>query len=129
MQTHGETSTYLCTGCPLGCRLEVDAVDGDVIEIRGFECKIGERYGYQEHTDPRRPVSTTVAISAAALPRLPVRAAEPFPKDRVVDLVALLREIAVTAPVTRGEVLVADALGTGIDVIATRSMPAEASGP
>ena len=122
-----DTTAYLCTGCPLGCRLEVDAVDGDIVEIRGFDCRIGERYARQEHLDPRRPVSTTVAVDGAALPRLPVRTAEPFPRDDVAALVRSLRSVRVTAPVTRGEVVVADALDSGIDVIATRGMRATAA--
>lgn len=119
-----DTHAYLCTGCPLGCRLEVDAVEDDILEIRGFECKIGERYAKQEHSDPRRPVSTTVAIDGAYLPRLPVATAESFPKEHLLELAATLRDVRVDAPVERGEVILADALGTGIDVVATRRMDA-----
>ena len=117
-----ETTTYLCTSCPLGCRLEVDAAEDDIVEIRGFGCKLGERYAKQEHTDPRRPVSTTVTVAGGVLPRLPVRAAEPFPKDLVPSLAAELRHVTVTAPVRRGQVVAHDLLGTGIDVIATRHL-------
>lgn len=99
-------------------------VEGDIIEIRGFECAKGKRYARQEHTDPRRPVSSTVAISGAPLPRLPVRTAEPVPKAVVRDVAVALRDVNVHAPVRRGQVVLADALGTGIDVVATRSMPA-----
>ena len=119
-----DTTTYLCTGCPLGCRLEVDVVEGDIVEIRGFECRKGERYARQERLDPRRPVSTTVAMEGARLPRLPVRASEAFPKDDVRRLVRELRAVRVAAPVVRGQVVLADALGSGIDIIATRTMPA-----
>lgn len=114
--------TYLCTGCPLGCRLEVDAVDGDIIEIRGFECAKGKRHAKQEHTDPRRPVSTTVAIIGGHLQRLPVRAAEPIPKEAVLEMVRELRTVQVQAPVHRDQVIVTDVAGTGIDVIAARNM-------
>lgn len=117
-----EMSSYLCVSCPLGCRLEVDAVDGDIVEIRGFACKRGERYAKQEHTNPRRHVSTTVAITGAGLPRLPVRAAEPVPKAQVRALVEALAAIEVTAPVARGAVVLEDAAGTGVDVIATRHL-------
>ena len=120
-----ESTTYLCTGCPLGCRLEVDAVEGDIVEIRGFDCRKGERYARQEHLDPRRPVSTTVTIEAGTLPRLPVRTAEAFPKDEVMRLVRQLQAMRVVAPVARGQVVLDDALGSGIDVIATRSMAAD----
>ncbi len=119
-----ERYTYLCTGCPLGCRLEVDAVEGDIIEIRGFECAKGKRYARDEHTDPRRPVSTTVAISGGALPRLPVRTADAVPKDVVPQVAVALRDVRVRAPVRRGDVVLTDVLGTGIDVIASRGMVA-----
>lgn len=121
--------TYLCTSCPLGCRLEVDVVDDDIVEIRGFECAKGKRYAKQEHTDPRRPVSTTVAVSGGLLPRLPVRTAEPVPKPAVLDVVRSLRQVTVHAPVTRNQVIVTDVAGIGIDIIATRAMAAEATTP
>ncbi len=119
-----ETFTYLCTGCPLGCRLEVDAVDDDVIEVRGFTCKKGERYGIQEHTDPRRAVSTTVWLGSGPMARLPVRAAEHVPKDEVMAFVQALRGYLVEAPVTCGDIVAEDVAGTGIDLVATRSVAA-----
>jgi CxxC motif-containing protein len=117
------THVYLCTGCPLGCRLEVDALDGDVVEVRGFGCKRGERYGRQEHVDPRRPLSTTVWIDGAAIRRAPVRTSEPIPKAQVVEVARALRGLRVRAPVRRGDVVVADVCGTGADVIVTRDLP------
>lgn len=120
---HRSTHAYLCTGCPLGCRLEVDAVDDDVVEVRGFSCRKGERYGRQEHLDPRRPLSTTVWIEGAAIRRVPVRTAEPIPRDRLRAAVAALRGLTIAAPVRRGEVVVADILGTGVDVIVARDLP------
>lgn len=118
-----ETAVYLCTGCPLGCRLEVDAVDGDVIEVRGHTCKRGERYGRQEHLDPRRPLSTTVWVRGARVARLPVRSAEAVPRDRLIEVAEALRGVCVEAPVQRGQVVRSDVAGTGVDVVATRSLP------
>jgi CxxC motif-containing protein len=117
------THVYLCTGCPLGCRLEVDALDGDVVEVRGFSCKRGERYGQQEHVDPRRPLSTTVWIDGAAIRRVPVRTSEAIPKAQVVEVALALRGLRVRAPVLRGDVVLADVCGTGADVIVTRDLP------
>ncbi len=117
-----ETAVYLCTGCPLGCRLEVDAVAGDVIEVRGHTCKRGERYGRQEYLDPRRPLSTTVWVRGARVARLPVRSAESVPRDRLVEVAEALRGVCVDAPVRRGQVVLADVAGTGVDVIASRSL-------
>jgi CxxC motif-containing protein len=117
-----ETHVYLCTGCPLGCRLEVDAVEDDVLEVRGFSCKRGERYGRQEHVDPRRALSTTVWIEGAVIRRAPVRTSEPIPKGQVVAVARALRGVQVHAPIHRGDVVLADACGTGADVIATRDL-------
>ena len=63
----GETVThgYLCIGCLLGCRLEIDeGADGDIVEVRGFSCRKGREYAVQEHTDP----------DASSPPRWPSRA-------------------------------------------------------
>ena len=49
--------------------------------------------------------------------RLPVRTAEPAPKSKVKEIVEALRGLTVRAPVRRGEVVVRDVAGTGVDVI------------
>lgn len=122
-----QTYAYLCIGCPLGCRLEVDEDShGDIIEIRGSSCRRGDRYAAQEHTDPRRGVTTTVAIDGAQWPRLPVKTVGEIPKNQVRDASAALRSIRVAAPIEIGDVIVRDLLGTGCDVVATRTMPASA---
>lgn len=119
------TYAYLCIGCPLGCRLEVDEDDhGDIVEVRGSSCKKGDRYAVQEHTDPRRGVTTTVAISGGLWPRLPVKTTDDIPKDQVLSACEALRRVRVEAPVKLGDVVMRDLLGTGCDVVATRDMPA-----
>jgi len=120
-----EHRTYLCTGCPLGCRLEVDAVDGDVVEVRGFSCKRGDAYARQEYTDPRRPLATTVAVRGGRWPRLPVKSAEALPKALLPDVAAYLHTLHLDAPVKLGDVVAHDVLGSGIDVVATRDLPAD----
>ena len=120
--TSGEVHTYLCTGCPLGCRLEVEVVENDEVEVRGFACRRGERYGKQEHLDPRRSVTTTVWIEGTSIRRVPVRTTEEVPKDQIDDVMCALRGVQVRAPIHRGDVVLADAAGTGIDVIATRDL-------
>jgi CxxC motif-containing protein len=117
--------TYLCIGCPLGCRLEVDETEsGEIFEVRGFSCKRGDEFARQEHVDPRRQVTTTVWIDGAAWPRLPVKTSGTVPRHMVGEVCRVLWEVRVQAPIALGDVIVADVLGTGNDVVATRSMPA-----
>lgn len=115
--------SYLCIGCPLGCRLEVDeADDGHVVEVRGFSCKRGNAYALQEHTAPQRMVTSTVAIEGGIYPRLPVRTNHPVGKQRVAEICQALRTVKVMAPIQQGTVIVPNILNTGVDVIASRSM-------
>lgn len=118
------TATYLCIGCPLGCRLEVDddPATGAIVEIRGFSCKRGKEYAAQEHVAPQRMVTTTVAIDGALWARLPVATTHPVPKDRVAAVCRALWPIRVAAPIALGDVILANALGLGVDVVATRDM-------
>jgi CxxC motif-containing protein len=119
------TSNYLCIGCPLGCRLEVDETPfQEIVEVRGFSCKRGETYAKQEHVAPQRMVTTTVAVVDGLWARLPVRTTVPVPKDRVVELCQQLHQLKIAAPIEIGQVILANVLGTDADVIASRSMPA-----
>ena len=119
--------SYLCIGCPLGCRLELDeSATGEMLEVRGNSCKKGAEFARQEHIDPRRVVTTTVAVEGATWPRLPVKTTGSVPKALVRGVCHELAQLRMHAPVTAGDIVVADVLGTGTDVIATRSMPAVA---
>ncbi len=114
---------YLCIQCPIGCHLEVEEDEsGNIVEVRGFDCKRGEKYAAQEHTDPRRMVTTTIRISGGTWAKLPVRTSESVPKGQVADVCKLLRKIEVTAPVKTGDVIVNNVLDTGVDIIASRDM-------
>ncbi len=116
-------TNYLCIGCPLGCRLEVEQDDTDtIVEVRGWSCKKGDRYGRQEHVDPRRMVTTTVRIDGAALARLPVKTSGEVPKALVAEVCRQLRGVSVEAPVSIGDVIARDIAGTGADIVATRDM-------
>jgi CxxC motif-containing protein len=116
------TTSYLCIGCPLGCRLEVDEDAGhQIVEIRGFACKRGKEYAAQEHMAPERMVTTTVRLVGGALARLPVKTRTPVPKTLALAVCGALRAVTVTAPVAVGDVVLADVLGTGVDVVATRT--------
>jgi len=118
------TTHYLCIGCPLGCRLEVDEDNlGDIVEVRGFSCRKGKTFAEREHTDPRRMVTTTVGVAGGLWARLPVHATDELPKNRMWDAIAVLRDICVDAPVAMGDVIVANIFDSNIDVVASRDMP------
>ena len=111
----------ICTTCPKGCTLEVTR-DGETIVSILNGCKRGHEYAKQELTDPRRMVATTVSISGGLHPLMPVYTSAPFPKPRIPELLSLLREVELEAPVKMDQVVLENVLGTGIDVIASRTI-------
>ncbi len=95
--------------------------DGEY-QVQGSQCSRGRNYAITELEDPRRLVTSTVIIENAAVPLLPIRTRESIPKEKVKDLMKIVSEITVTAPVTCGQVIVPNVLGTDTDLIASRSM-------
>ncbi|NMB46607.1 MAG: DUF1667 domain-containing protein [Firmicutes bacterium] len=111
-----------CITCPTGCQLEVrSGADGE-LEITGFQCRRGQEYARNEVLNPRRVLTTTVKIKGGALPLLPVRTAAAIPKGLLAKAMSVLANIEVEAPVHTGDVILADLLDTGIDLIASRDM-------
>jgi CxxC motif-containing protein len=107
----------------MGCPLQLEHEGDQIIEVLGNDCKRGAKYAKQEFLDPRRSLSTTVAISGAVWGRLPVKTTGQVPRDRVMEAARAIHEIRFRAPVEIGQVLLEGLLGeAGLDVIATRSM-------
>ena len=118
-----EVANFICIGCPVGCPLQLTHEGTEIREVVGQACNRGAKYARQEFVDPRRGMSTTVAIAGALWRRLPVKVTKPLPKDRVVEAARLIHALHLQAPVRRGDVLLRDLLGEpGIDVVATRTL-------
>ena len=118
-----QVTKMICITCPVGCALEVTHEGTTVINVTGNTCKKGIDYAKGELTDPRRMVATTVKVHGGRHPLVPVYTAAPVPKPLIFDLLAALRTVELEAPVHMGEVVLANALGTGVDVVASRDMP------
>ena len=111
-----------CINCPVGCRLKVTlAEDGSFLSVSGNTCARGAMYAEQECTAPKRMVTAVIAAAGSDVP-LSVRTSEPVPKEMVFGIMKILSEMKISSPVTIGDVLISDILGTGADIIATRSI-------
>ena len=111
-----------CIGCPMGCPLIVTMEDGAVASVTGNTCPRGDAYARKECTHPARTVTGTVRVSGGALPVVSVRTAGEVPKEKVLDVARALCRVHLTAPVQAGDVVIPNVLGTGVDVVATRSV-------
>jgi len=118
-----EISEIICVTCPKGCTLRVKHEGKKVLEVLDG-CKRGEEYAICELQDPRRMVASTVKVKGGLHPLVPVYTRKAIPKHLIPDLARALREVEIQAPVKINQVVLPDALGTGINVVASRDMPA-----
>lgn len=116
-----ETRNLICTGCPLGCALTVTLTPGGPV-VKGNTCPRGEAYGRSEVLDPRRTVTSTAAVIGGRQARAPVKTAGTVPKDKIWDCMEAIRRLRVAAPVDLGDVLLPDCAGTGVALVATKTV-------
>ena len=110
-----------CINCPVGCRLTVTLENGQVTSVTGNTCKRGEIYARQECVDPLRMVTAVIPVAGSAMP-LSVKTRTPIPKKKIQDCMEALAGVSLCAPIAAGSVVLADVCGTGVDVIATKSV-------
>ena len=91
-----------CIGCPRGCTLKIER-DGDGWSVTGNTCPRGREFAISEMTAPKRTICSTVRTAFPDAPVLPVR-------------------VTVSERIGRGDVVIPDVLGLGVDVIATSSL-------
>ena len=114
--------TITCINCPVGCRMTVQLSDrGAFLSVTGNTCPRGANYARQECTLPLRTVTAVLPVTGSPVP-LSVKTAQPVPKSMIRDIMKYLSRVSVAAPVRIGQVIVPDILGTGSDVVATRSI-------
>ena len=114
----------ICTICPIGCELTVDHDDREIKGVEGNRCKRGPEYARVEVFHPRRMVTTTVRITGASVPLLPVRTDQSVPKETTFDVVHAAARLSVEAPVRVGDILATDIADSGANLVSTRSLVA-----
>ena len=111
----------VCIGCPRGCRLTVEARDGELF-VTGNSCPKGHEFAVSEMTEPKRTICSTVRTVFADVPVLPVRVSDDIPKDRIFDVMREINAVTVAERIGRGEPVIKNVLGLGVDVISTSDL-------
>lgn len=109
----------ICIICPRGCQLTVEGETGN-LTVTGQSCDRGRKYAIDECTHPMRTVTTVVRVENRPDTMLSVKTAVPVPKERMMDVMAAIRGMTVTAPVEIGQVVCQDLFGA--PVIATKTI-------
>ena len=119
-----EEKNLICINCPLGCPLTVTMEGGEVKEVKGNTCPRGDAYARKELTNPTRIVTSTVKVKGGKLAMASVKTAHDVPKGKIFDCVKAIQDIELEAPVAIGQVVLANVCGTGVDIVATKNVPA-----
>ncbi len=115
--------TITCINCPVGCRMTVTLSDqGEFVSVTGNTCPRGAKYAQQECTLPERMITAVIPVAGCETP-LSVKTASPVPKKQIAAIMAELAGVQVSAPVEIGQVVLPNVLETGVNIIATRSLP------
>ena len=116
-------STIICIVCPVSCPVDVEWTQEDGVSgIKNHLCKLANDFIESELFDPRRTVTTSMPVDGGDWPLVSVRTNPPIPKAMMLDAMDEITGIRVQAPINVGDVLIADVLGTGCDVVATRNV-------
>lgn len=131
---------FTCIVCPIGCSLQVtlgpQGAEGfTALTITGNGCQRGAAYAQEEVRSPKRVVTATCAIASPAegedalktgslwAPRrIPVKTVLPCPKELIPELLADIYKIRLRLPVKTGDTVIGDWRGTGVQVVAVRSI-------
>ncbi len=111
-----------CVLCPVGCELEVRVDGAGEPEVLGSQCDKGIPFAVEEALHPKRNLATSVPVSGTEAKMVSVRLSGRVPREMIFPILAEIAQLRPEAPVRRGQVLFADVLGTGVDVIATRTV-------
>ena len=149
-ETEATEKELICVNCPMGCRLTVRITPHSTecpdkepkeaggtesgtlhagipseeydIEVTGNRCPRGKAYAEKECIRPERILTTTVKIRGGSHRVLPVITDREIPLDCLMQAMDVVRTLTVEAPIREGDVITENLLGTGANLIASRSM-------
>jgi len=90
--------------------------------VTGNACSRGEKYAVKELMNPTRVLTSTVKLKNSRLLRLPIKTDIPIPKEKVLACMRELDSIEVETTVKAGDIILENILGTGANIISTRSI-------
>lgn len=112
----------VCIMCPNGCLMNIRFSGNKLISCEGNRCPKGLEYAENEITDPQRNFASLIKVTGGDLPLASVRLSTAAPKGKIFEIENEIKRVTVSAPVRRGDVIIENVLGSGIDVIATKDV-------
>ena len=108
--------TLTCIECPIGCQINVELNNNEILSVSGNNCKRGEMYAKNEVICPRRVLTTTVKCKNGGL--IAVKTDKPVKKVEQFKLMEEINKIVVDFDVKIGDTIIEN-LVEDINLIAT----------
>ena len=115
-----EETNITCILCPIGCEIRINKKELFIID--GAKCEKGIEYSKNEVRNPKRILTTSILVKNGILPLLSVKTSKPIPKEKIFKILKIIKRTSVNAPVEMGEIIIKNVLGTGSDIIATKTI-------
>ncbi|WP_132996001.1 DUF1667 domain-containing protein [Sporanaerobacter acetigenes] len=111
-----------CKACPIGCELIITKNESSSTgyTVEGNNCNSGREFGIKEVTEPSRILTGRVILKDGVLNRLPVKTTGIVPRDKIDECMKIINSTEVTAPIKKGDIIIKNILGLGIDIVAAR---------
>ena len=100
-----------CIVCPRNCKGLI------TVNYKGYECDKGFNYAMSELISPQRVLTATVLTVESGERLLPVRTDKEVARDKIMEMMQVLRSKRVKPPIKMGEVLIPNVLDTGANII------------
>ena len=112
---------FSCISCPRGCLLHVEEENGG-FTVTGNSCPRVREFAISEMTAPKRTICSVVKTVFADAPVLPVRVSADIPKEMIFDVMGEINSVTLTERIGRGDIVIENVLGLGVDVISTSDL-------
>jgi CxxC motif-containing protein len=116
------TKEFICIVCPRGCNVRAEYDGPGNVVITGNGCAKGDAYVREELFAPKRTLTAVVKTGSEKHPVLPVKSDKPVPKELICDFLNAVYSLKIQLPVKTGDILIPNFNGSGINIIATRTL-------
>lgn len=110
-----------CKACTAKCRMIYEPQSGI---MKGNKCPRGESFAKAYHPDAVKFRTYLVPVENGLMKRIAVRTEMPIGESLSEVIEAALKSETVKAPVEAGATVFRNVGGSGVDLVATRKMPA-----
>ena len=109
----------ICIICPRGCALQAEIMP-NTVTVTGNACPKGQEYAINECINPVRTVTATVRVANRHNTMASVKTLTPVAKDRMMEVMNVLRNTQIQAPAKIGDVILSDVCGS--DIVITKEV-------